>query len=78
MRFSIEEHPEIIDEGELHEFEGDDVPYVVTPPARLKRMGQYPYGYRFESGVPEPIRQDIQEAGNCLSVGTANSSTVIC
>jgi len=75
----LEEHPEIIDDdGELlSPFEVDGTSYVMIPPLRLKLMGQWPHGSRFES-IPESIRQDVQEAGNCLAVGAVNASAVMC
>ena len=76
----LEEHPEIVDdEGELlGSFEVDGTSYVVIPPLRLKLIGQYPHGYEFDDNIPESICQDVHEAGNCLAVGAANASAVMC
>ena len=76
----LEEHPEIIhDNGELLSyFEADNISYVVIPPLRLKLLGQYPCGFKFEGDVPASIRQDVQEAANCLAVGAVNASAVMC
>ncbi|MBN2256493.1 MAG: DUF4145 domain-containing protein [Anaerolineaceae bacterium] len=77
--YYLEEHPEIIDdEGKLlSSYEADGVSYVVIPPLRLKLMGQYPYARKFDDGIPESLRQDVQEAGSCLAIGAANASAVM-
>jgi len=75
----------ITEEDELEVYLADN-PEIIAPgwdgehisPTRLKLQGQYPYRHKFSENIPQEIFQDLNEAGNCLAVGSIKASAVMC
>lgn len=68
----LEDHPEVIASFWDNSSGGFlDLTYACL-------MGQYPYGRKFNSKIPETITHELEESGNCLSVGAYNASALMC
>lgn len=65
------EHPEILQAGY-------DESQNTYSPVWMELLGQYPHGLKLNEAVPEQIRQDMREAGNCLAVGASNAAIIMC
>lgn len=67
----LAEHPHIISAG-FDKEEGS------IYPTWIELMGQYPYGHKLSKEVPQVVQQDLQEAANCLAVGSSNAAAIMC
>lgn len=67
----LAEHPEVISASL------DRESMLILSPTRIELMGQYPYGHKFSDDIPDLIRQDLQDAANCLAIGAANAAAIM-
>ena len=68
----LAERPQIISCGY------DEELGMITLIMWIECMGQYPYGHKLPESVPENIRLDLQEAGNCLAIEASNAAVIMC
>lgn len=55
----------------------DEFEHTINP-TRIEIIGQYPYGHKISNTVPDALRQDLREAGNCLAVNAPNAAVIMC
>ena len=57
---------------------GYDEELGMITPMWIECTGQYPCGHKLRESVPENIRLDLQEAGNCLAIEASNAAAIMC
>lgn len=56
----------------------DATEHIVYGYTWVSFVGQYPYGYKFSASIPDAVRDDLQEAANCLAVNAASACAAMC